>query len=144
MFISSYTINNGEEMKKILSLIIFISFVFACKSLPEGNEISAEELNTKIDKGEKLIIIDVAEPDEYADARLENAINIPIMTLKDNIEKKLPEISKDDEIVLYCYSGMRSAIGVEKLKELGFTNVVSLVGGISNWKKNGLPFETDN
>lgn len=126
------------KLKLITFAILIFTAISACGQSNPSEKITAEELSKKMKEESNLIIVDVAEPDEFRSARLEGAVNIPIMGLKDNFEKKMPEVDKDDEIILYCYSGMRSRIGVEKLKELGYTNVVSLVGGVSNWQRKGL------
>lgn len=127
------------KINYLISIILFLLVTIACSQTNPENEITAEELNKMLQEKKNLVIVDVAEPDEYKAARLKGAVNIPIMSLKANFENKLPQAEKDDEIILYCYSGMRSAIGVEKLKELGYTNVLSLKGGVSNWKRKGYP-----
>ncbi|MDC1068830.1 rhodanese-like domain-containing protein [Candidatus Kapabacteria bacterium] len=129
-------------MLKLSLIFIILLLSTACAQNDPNKEITNQELSDLLSSKKGIVLVDVAEPDEHSEARLEGAVNVPIMGLKDNFEKEFPNINKDDEIVLYCYSGMRSAIGVEKLNELGYTNVKSLVGGISKWKKEGLPVKS--
>ncbi len=96
---------------------------------PVVREILPEELKTKLDQGEKIIVIDVREPDEYEICRLEKATLIPLR----QIPNRLEELNPDEFTVLYCHHGMRSAQAVKWLNQNGFNHVVSLRGGIDEW-----------
>lgn len=77
-------------------------------------------------------IIDVRETDEYAQSRIENAINIPLSKLsKEEIEKY--DFCKDDNLLIYCHAGIRSGRAVELFNELGYKKAVN-IGGIVEWK----------
>ncbi len=71
----------------------------------------------------KKIIIDVREKFEYKTGHADNAINIPLSGLRNNAI--LNDLSKDDELILYCRSGHRSAMAIATLKEKGFKNLVN-------------------
>ncbi len=92
-------------------------------------EILPEELKTKLDRGEKITIIDVREPDEYEICCLEKATLIPLR----QIPNRLEELNPDEFMVLYCHHGARSAQAVLWLNQNGFNHVVSLRGGIDEW-----------
>ncbi len=70
------------------------------------------------------IIIDVREPYEYNEGHVEGALNIPPAEILAGA-KKLDDVAKDTELVLYCKSGSRSNVSIQILKDLGFTNLVN-------------------
>ncbi len=92
-------------------------------------EITAKELQIKLDHREHVILIDVREPDEYEICHLEDARLIPMKQIPNNLK----ELASKDFIVLYCHHGMRSAQAALWLKAKGFQNVKSLKGGIDGW-----------
>jgi sulfur-carrier protein adenylyltransferase/sulfurtransferase len=85
------------------------------------------------------ILIDVREKDEWVEGSIPGARWIPRGFLELRIEDQVPE--KSAEIVLYCAGGTRSALAARALGELGYTNVKSLAGGFSAWKRAGLSFD---
>jgi adenylyltransferase/sulfurtransferase len=92
-------------------------------------ELSVEELRDLRDRGEKLVLVDVREPREWAISDLSDSVKIPLGTLPQNLAK----LSKDDEIVVYCRTGGRSGNAVAFLRQNGFEKVRNLVGGINRW-----------
>jgi len=98
------------------------------------NTISAAELKTKIDNQEIIHLIDVREPDERAEFNIGGTFlplgNIMSMQI-DSIEDL-----KDEEVICYCRSGMRSMQACMMLETLGFKNVSNLNGGMLDWQKN--------
>ena len=91
--------------------------------------ISPKELKTSLDKGDKLVLVDVREEWEYSLAKLDGSILIPLGTLP----QSLARLSRDSEIVAICHHGMRSADATNFLLQQGFPNVKNLVGGIDAW-----------
>jgi molybdopterin/thiamine biosynthesis adenylyltransferase/rhodanese-related sulfurtransferase len=85
------------------------------------------------------ILIDVREKDEWTEGFIPGAIWIPRGFLEMRIEDQIPEPSA--EIVLYCAGGNRSALAARSLGELGYTNVKSMAGGFTAWKRAGLGFD---
>ena len=81
------------------------------------------------------VILDVREPDEYQQGAIPGAMHIPRGHLESNIENKV--LDKDAPIVVYCAAGNRSAFAADTLRELGYTNVVSVAGGFNRWKDEG-------
>ena len=84
------------------------------------------------------VIIDCREADEYAEGALTDAVWIPRGFLESKIEKEVTD--RAAPIVVYCRSGVRSLFATRTLHELGYTNVRSLAGGFTGWKKAGLPW----
>ena len=85
------------------------------------------------------ILVDVREKDEWVEGSIPGARWIPRGFLELRIEDQVPQ--KSAEIVLYCAGGTRSALAARALDELGYTNVKSLAGGFSAWKRAGLSFD---
>ncbi len=81
------------------------------------------------------VLLDVREPDEYDQGAVPGAIHIPRGHLESQIESKVTD--KDAPIVIYCAGGTRSAFAADTLTQLGYTDVVSVVGGFNKWKNEG-------
>lgn len=94
-----------------------------------GYTITVRELKDRLDKGEKIFLLDVREPHEYSMAKIEGSVLIPLGTLPDSLN----QLNRDDEIVALCHRGMRSADAVGFLLQQGFSNVKNLIGGIDAW-----------
>lgn len=99
------------------------------ETVESSEEISVQELKSKMDKGEKFVLIDVREPHEYAIARIPGAKLIPLAT----VTQRVHELDTADEIILQCRSGARSARALNTLKQLGFRKLKNLKGGILAW-----------
>ncbi|MBK8700894.1 MAG: rhodanese-like domain-containing protein [Saprospiraceae bacterium] len=95
------------------------------------NDITVSELKERLDQGEQLLIIDVREPFEYEMYNI-GAKLIPLGQLNDALPALTPH--KDDEIILHCRSGMRSATAKHLMADLGFTKVRNLLGGMLAWQ----------
>ena len=95
-------------------------------------EITPQELRLRLDAGEKLHLIDVREPFEYAQARIEGSELIPMRTIPASLQK-LEGWSEEAPLVVYCHHGMRSLQVVNWLREQGVAACQSLSGGIDGW-----------
>ncbi len=95
------------------------------------NEISVAEVKAKLDRDEKVHLLDVREPMELSICRLEGAESIPMMQLF--LGLKAPAAAPDDEIVVFCHTGMRSFEAAAFLRSRGFPRARSLAGGIDAW-----------
>lgn len=91
--------------------------------------ITPKELKTRLDKGDKLILMDVREPWEFALAKLDGSVLIPLASLPQSLDK----LDRQAEIIAYCHHGMRSADATGFLLQQGFPNVKNLIGGIDAW-----------
>ena len=81
-------------------------------------------------KNEGTILIDVRSPQEYQEGHLNQAINIPFYELVSDIDEKVKD--KDNSIILYCQSGIRSSKVIKELKKLGYNNIYELEGGLDH------------
>ena len=104
-------------------------------------EASTAEIRAKLDGGEKVILLDVREKEEYRDGHLEGAISLPRGFLEIRVEETIPDRSAP--IVAYCAGGVRSLIAARTLREMGYGNVISMTGGFTAWKNAGLPWAQD-
>jgi sulfur-carrier protein adenylyltransferase/sulfurtransferase len=102
-------------------------------------EIDAQKGKGGNGNGAGPILVDVREKDEWTEGFIPGARWIPRGFLELRIEDQVPE--RAAEIVLYCAGGTRSALAARTLNELGYTNVKSLAGGFSAWKRAGLNFD---
>ena len=84
--------------------------------------------------------LDIRELDEWQEGQIPGAIHIPRGNLESRIESAIPDRSA--EIVVYCAAGNRSAFAAKTLAELGYTDVVSLKGGFTDWKRSGFAIDT--
>jgi molybdopterin/thiamine biosynthesis adenylyltransferase/rhodanese-related sulfurtransferase len=87
-----------------------------------------------------VVILDVREADEYEQGALPGALHIPRGFLEFQVEGRLPD--KERPVVVYCAGGARSALAAKTLQDLGYRDVVSLVGGFNRWKDEGRPWRT--
>jgi molybdopterin/thiamine biosynthesis adenylyltransferase/rhodanese-related sulfurtransferase len=91
------------------------------------------------DAGKRPALIDVREPDEHAGGMIPGTVHIPRGFLELRIERNVPD--RGTPVVLYCQSGTRSVLAARSLAELGYTQVSSLAGGFTGWKRAGLPWQ---
>jgi molybdopterin/thiamine biosynthesis adenylyltransferase/rhodanese-related sulfurtransferase len=99
-------------------------------------EVDTAEAAERIAAG--AVVLDVREPDEYAEGALAGVVHIPRGHLEAQIEGRLAD--KTAPVVVYCAGGVRSAFAARTLGELGFTDVVSMAGGFGRWKDEGRPW----
>lgn len=70
------------------------------------------------------MFIDVREPAEYEAGHVDGAVNIPVRMVN-NLKNLLPEVSKDDEIILYCRTGSRASVAIQILRGYGYKNLAN-------------------
>jgi len=99
------------------------------------------DVKARLDRGERFELVDVREDDEWKVDRAAGARHIGRGVLERDIEALIPE--KAAPIVLYCGGGFRSALAADNLQKMGYTNVVSMDGGIRAWRAAGYPTKID-
>ena len=104
-------------------------------------EVSVEDVRARLEREPAIALLDVREKEEYREGHLGGAISLPRGFLEIRVEETVPD--KRTPIVAYCAGGTRSLIAAHTLKEMGYTNVVSMTGGFTAWKNAGLPFRQD-
>jgi len=130
-------------MKKIICITILIMLFIAGvmimigqNNLQERNEttiryVSMDEITKIMEENKNYIILDVRTIEEFNQGHIPDAICIPNETIDNSVINKLPD--KNQLILIYCRSGNRSKQATEKLKNLGYTNLIEF-GGIIDWK----------
>jgi rhodanese-related sulfurtransferase len=101
-------------------------------------EVSVDRVKARIDQGERLLLVDVREESEWDKDHLPGAIHLGKGVIERDAEKVLPDPSK--EIILYCGGGFRSALAADSLQKMGYTNILSMDGGVRAWRERGYPF----
>lgn len=96
-------------------------------------QISAQELKERMDKGEKLHIIDVREPSEYAEYNIGGKL-VPLGKIAGMQLEDIEDL-KDEELIIHCKAGSRSMQACLILEQAGFTNVVNVTGGVMAFQK---------
>ncbi len=99
------------------------------------SEIKSEDLEKWLDQKKSIVLVDVREKDEQEKGVIPGAKLIPRGFLELRIEEQIP--AKDQEIVVYCAGGTRSALAAKSLHDLGYKKVHSLIGGYTNWANQG-------
>ncbi len=94
-------------------------------------EITADQLKAKMGFGTQVTLVDVREPWEWELCRLEGARHIPM----GEIPVRYLELDPEEEVVVYCHVGQRSAMVVQYLRQQGFQKAVNLRGGIDAWAR---------
>jgi len=102
-------------------------------------EISVEEAAAAAERG--AVLIDVREKEEFRRGAIPRALHVPRSTIEQEIEKRAPDPSVP--IIAYCARGNRSALVVESLQRMGYTNVKLLSGGFQAWLESGRPASRD-
>jgi adenylyltransferase/sulfurtransferase len=93
------------------------------------DEVTPTALKEKLDRGERLVLVDVREPHEYEINRIEGSRLIPL----GDLPARVSELDTADEVVVHCLMGGRSAEAAQFLRTAGFKKVRNLQGGIRNW-----------
>jgi rhodanese-related sulfurtransferase len=103
------------------------------------HETNVDEVKAKIDGGEKFLLVDVREESEYAKDHLPGAIHLGKGIIERDVEERVPD--PKTPLVLYCGGGYRSALAADNLQKMGYTNVLSMDGGIRGWRAKGYPLK---
>lgn len=105
-------------------------------------EVSVEQVRDRVQRSHDATVLDVREKEEFREGHLQGAVSLPRGFLEIRVEETVPD--KSTPIIAYCAGGTRSLIAARTLKEMGYTNVVSMTGGFTAWKNAGMPFATDH
>ena len=104
-------------------------------------EISIDQVKQKLDSGEKFLLVDVREDNEWAKDHLPGAVHMGRGIIERDIEERMPDFNAP--MIFYCGGGFRSAMVADNLQKMGYTNVLSMDGGVRGWREKGYPFTKD-
>ena len=113
----------------------FLKLVNDAKS--RVKETTVDDVKQRLDRGDKFTLVDVREESEFAKDHLPGAIHLGKGVIERDIEARVPDPSA--ELVLYCGGGFRSALAADNLQKMGYTNVISMDGGMREWREKGYP-----
>ena len=97
-------------------------------------EVTPDEVRARRARGEEFTLLDVREPNEWGLAHIPGAMHIPRGIMEGAIETRIP---REQEVVIYCASGNRSAFAADVLQQMGYRKVSSMSGGIRGWTDAG-------
>jgi rhodanese-related sulfurtransferase len=100
-------------------------------------ETNVDEVKQKLDHGEKFMLVDVREESEFAKDHLPGAIHLGKGVIERDIEARVPDLNTP--LILYCGGGFRSALAADNLQKMGYTNVISMDGGVRDWREKKYP-----
>ena len=100
-------------------------------------ETTTDEVKAKLDRGEKFLLVDVREESEWAKDHLPGAVHAGKGVIERDIEELAPDPATP--MVLYCGGGFRSALAADNLQKMGYRDVISMDGGIREWRQKGYP-----
>ncbi len=106
--------------------------------LPSIQEITVEKVHDALDK-KTFLLIDVREKEEWDEGCIPQAIHIGKGVIERDIAKHVPD--KNQQLVLYCGGGYRSALAADNLQKMGYKNILSMAGGIRLWREKGYPLK---
>jgi rhodanese-related sulfurtransferase len=115
----------------------FLALVNAAKSRIQ--EIDIDEYQRIRAAGEAHVLIDTRENDEWDAGHAAGALHLGKGIIERDIEAKVP--GKDSKLILYCGGGYRSALAADALRQMGYTDAISLDGGWRAYQASGLPVE---
>jgi len=115
----------------------FLKLVNEAKS--RVKEIDLEGYKKLRESGQEHLLVDTREESEWAGGHVAGAVHLSKGIIERDIESKVPD--HNATLVLYCGGGFRSALVADNLRQMGYTNAISLDGGWRALKESGLPLE---
>jgi len=107
------------------------------ESKTKVKETNVDDVKRRMDAGEKFLLVDVREDNEWANGHLPRAVHMGRGIIERDIETAVPDTGT--KMILYCGGGFRSALVADNLQKMGYTNVESMDGGWKGWVAAGLP-----
>jgi molybdopterin/thiamine biosynthesis adenylyltransferase/rhodanese-related sulfurtransferase len=104
-------------------------------------EVTVAEVAERRQRGEDVTLLDVREKDEVRTGYINGAISVPRGFLEMQITGQIPD--RDQDVVVYCAGGVRSLLAARVMREMGYQNVSSMAGGMTQWKDAGYPIVRD-
>ena len=122
------------QMKKFFLSLFIAGLLWTCQSqseTPDYGVLTPVEFQKVVDSNKEIILLDVRTPAEFANGRIEGAVNVDIQSpgFLDEIRK----LDKEGEYAVYCAVGRRSAFAINEMKKLVFTKLYDLGGGYNAW-----------
>lgn len=119
--------------------LLLLALLSGCAQA-DWKEVTGQDLVQRQAAGEKVLVIDVRSPDEFAAGHVPGAINVPVDSITGN--EAILKDWKQKPVVLYCKSGRRAAMAASTLEKQGFIRLEHLTGDIGGWQAQGRPMAT--
>lgn len=126
-------------MKKLFAVLGASTFFLTGCGGEATDNLGAQDFQAKTQEA-GVVTLDVRTPEEFNEGHLVNALNINVEGA--TFDSEVSKLDKDVTYAVYCRSGRRSAVAVDRMKDAGFTNVVNMNAGILEWQAAGLPLVT--
>lgn len=104
-------------------------------------EADFRDIKKRLDAGEKMIVVDTREDNEWAKGHIPGAVHLGKGVIERDVETAIPD--KNATLVLYCGGGFRSALAADNLQKMGYKNVISMDGGWRAWTESNFPIAKD-
>ena len=104
-------------------------------------EVSIDEVKDEQEEGNDFVLLDVRDEDEYRAGYIPNAVHVTRGMLEFSVENYIPD--RHQKVVVYCAAGLRSLLAAKSLREMGYTDTVSMAGGYRDWSAAGYPTDQD-
>lgn len=127
-----------RSLFKYLSLAALLTSVLTTTAIAAMQNINALDMQKIMKQTPDIYLLDVRTPGEYQQKRIKGARLIPI----DQVQNRINEIPRNRPIIVYCETGVRSALVGRYLDQLGYQSVYNLGQGIMGWQVRGYPIES--
>lgn len=104
-------------------------------------EVSIDDVKDEQEEDNDFVLLDVRDEDEYRAGYIPNAVHVTRGMLEFSVENYIPD--RNQKVVVYCAAGLRSLLAAKSLREMGYTDTVSMAGGYRDWSSAGYPTEQD-
>ena len=120
----------------VLAVVSSVSYYYLQLQDTSEGDVTIEQAKIFIESKPNLVIVDVRTPEEFSTGYIEGAVNLCVEC---DAQLLLDDLDPDDEILVYCRTGRRSANAMKILGENDYEKVHNMVGGIEAWKNAGYP-----
>jgi len=126
-------------MKKLIAVIFASALTLTSCGSQAATNLGATDFQSKTQEP-GVVVLDVRSAGEFYSGHIEGAVNIDVEGM--NFDGEISKLDKSKTYAVYCHSGRRSGIAVDKMAKSGFTKLFNLDGGIQVWQAAGLPLVT--
>jgi phage shock protein E len=127
-------------MKKLIAVLATSTFLLTGCGSEASTNLGAPDFQAKTQEA-GVITLDVRTPGEFVAGHLVNAINIDVEGMQ--FDSEISKLDKNASYAVYCRSGRRSQVAIDRMRNAGFTNLFNLNAGVQEWVAAGLPLVTN-
>ena len=127
-------------MKKLFAVLAVSTFLLTGCGSEANTNLGAQDFQAKTQEA-GIVTLDVRTPGEFVSGHLVNALNIDVEGSQ--FDAEIGKLDKEATYAVYCRSGRRSQVAIDRMKNAGFTNLVNLNAGVQEWAAAGLPLVTN-